>query len=128
MQSEPSLPNSDPGASLSYDLGRPGRIACTLPELDVPTSPLPPESALRRELRLPELSQPDLVRYFTRLSQRNYSVDTGFYPLGSCTMKHNPRAHEEIARQPGFAGLHPHQRETAQGALGLMFHLQQLLS
>jgi glycine dehydrogenase subunit 2 len=118
----------DPGATLSFDLSRPGRIACTLPELDVPAAPLPPEPALRRELLLPELSQPDLVRYFTRLSQRNYSVDTGFYPLGSCTMKHNPRVHEEIARQPGFAGLHPHQRETAGGALALMFDLQRLLA
>jgi len=123
----------DPGATLSFDLSRPGRIACALPELDVPQAPLPPESALRRDpdgrgLRLPELSQPDLVRYFTRLSQRNYGVDTAFYPLGSCTMKYNPRVHEDIARLPGFAGLHPHQRETAQGALALMFDLQRLLA
>ena len=123
----------DPGATLSFDLSRPGRIACVLPELDVPAAPLPPESALRRDrdgrgLRLPELSQPDLVRYFTRLSQRNYGVDTAFYPLGSCTMKYNPRVHEEIVRLPGFAGLHPHQRETAQGALALMFDLQRFLS
>ena len=123
----------DPGATLSFDLSRPGRIACALPELDVPAAPLPPESALRRDpdgrsLRLPELSQPDLVRYFTRLSQRNYGVDTAFYPLGSCTMKYNPRVHEEIVRLPGFAGLHPHQRETAQGALALMFDLQRFLA
>ena len=123
----------DPGATLSFDLSRPGRIACALPELDVPAAPLPPESALRRDpdgrgLRLPELSQPDLVRYFTRLSQRNYGVDTAFYPLGSCTMKYNPRVHEEIVHLPGFAGLHPHQRETAQGALALMFDLQRLLA
>jgi len=125
--------NADPGATLSFDLSRPGRIACALPELDVPQAPLPPESALRRDpdghgLRLPELSQPDLVRYFTRLSQRNYGVDTTFYPLGSCTMKYNPRVHEEIVRLPGFAGLHPHQRETAQGALALMFDLQRFLA
>jgi glycine dehydrogenase subunit 2 len=123
----------DPGATLSFDLSRPGRIACALPGLDVPAAPLPPESALRRDpdgrgLRLPELSQPDLVRYFTRLSQRNYGVDTAFYPLGSCTMKYNPRVHEDIVRLPGFAGLHPHQRETAQGALALMFDLQRLLA
>jgi glycine dehydrogenase subunit 2 len=127
------LAQPDPGATLSFDLSRPGRIACALPELDVPQAPLPPESTLRRDtdgpgLRLPELSQPDLVRYFTRLSQRNYGVDTAFYPLGSCTMKHNPRVHEEIVRLPGFAGLHPHQRETAQGALALMFDLQRLLA
>jgi glycine dehydrogenase subunit 2 len=125
--------NADPGATLSFDLSRPGRIACALPELDVPAAPLPPQSALRRDrdgrgLRLPELSQPDLVRYFTRLSQRNYGVDTAFYPLGSCTMKYNPRVHEEVVRLPGFAGLHPHQRETAQGALALMFDLQRLLA
>jgi glycine dehydrogenase subunit 2 len=118
----------DPGATLSFDLSQPGRIACSLPELDVPAAALPPESALRRELRLPELSQPDLVRYFTRLSQRNYGVDTRFYPLGSCTMKYNPRVNEDIAHLPGFAGLHPHQRMTAQGALGLMFDLQRLLA
>jgi len=123
----------DPGATLSFDLSQPGRIACALPELDVPAAPLPPEPALRRDpdgrgLRLPELSQPDLVRYFTRLSQRNYGVDTAFYPLGSCTMKYNPRVHEDIVRLPGFAGLHPHQRETAQGGLALMFDLQRLLA
>lgn len=123
----------DFGATLSFDLSRPGRIACALPELDVPAAPLPPESALRRDpdgrgLRLPELSQPDLVRYFTRLSQRNYGVDTAFYPLGSCTMKYNPRVHEDIVRLTGFARLHPHQRETAQGALALMFNLQRLLA
>ena len=118
----------DPGAILSFDLSRPGRIACALPELDVPPAPPLPEWALRRDLRLPELSQPDLVRYFTRLSQRNFSVDTGFYPLGSCTMKYNPRVNEDVGRLPGFAGLHPHQRETAQGALDLMFDLQRVLA
>jgi len=122
------LADRDPGATLSFDLSRPGRIACALPELDVPAAPLPPQSALRGELRLPELSQPDLVRYFTRLSQRNYGVDTGFYPLGSCTMKYNPRINEEAAHLPGFAGLHPHQLETAQGALALMYDLQRLLA
>src|SRR3972149_6336710 len=127
-QMKPGPTDSNPGAALSFDLSRPGRVACALPELDVPAAPLPPEPALRRDLRLPELSQPDLVRYFTRLSQRNYSVDTGFYPLGSCTMKYNPRVHEEIARLPGFAGLHPHQRDTAQGALALLFELQRLLA
>jgi glycine dehydrogenase subunit 2 len=127
-QMKPGITQPDPGATLSFDLSRPGRMACALPEPDVPPAPLPPQSALRRDLRLPELSQPDLVRYFARLSQRNYGVDAGFYPLGSCTMKYNPRVHEDIARLPGFAGLHPHQRETAQGALALMFDLQRLLT
>ena len=127
-QAKMDHPNADPGATLSFDLSRRGRIACALPELDVPAAPLPPESALRRDMRLPELSQPDLVRYFTRLSQHNYGVDTAFHPLGSCTMKYNPRVHEEIVRLPGFAGLHPHQRETAQGALALMFDLQRFLA
>src|SRR3990172_581316 len=77
--------NHDFGATLSFDLGRPGRIGCTLPPLDVPEAALPPAELLRDELPLPELSQLDVVRYFTRLSQRNYSIDTGFYPLGSCS-------------------------------------------
>ena len=117
------------GDRLSFDLSRPGRVAVTLPELDVPEAPLPPSELLRDELNLPELSQPGLVRYFTDLSRLNYCVDCGFYPLGSCTMKHNPKVHEELARLPGFAQLHPLQpAETAQGALALMFELQRLLA
>src|SRR3990172_8870769 len=92
----------DPGATLSFDLSRPGRIGCTLPPLDVPEAALPPKELLRDELSLPELSQLDVVRYFTRLSQRNYSIDTGFYPLGSCSMKYNPRINEDAARLPGL--------------------------
>ncbi len=80
---------------------------------------MPPSALLRDELDLPELSQPDLVRYFTNLSHLNYSVDTGFYPLGSCTMKYNPKVHEELARLPGFAQLHPLQpAETGAGRAG----------
>ena len=73
------------------DISKPGKIGCTLPELDVPPSELPPENLLRKELELPEVSEGELVRYFTALSQMNYGVDTGFYPLGSCTMKYNPK-------------------------------------
>jgi len=118
----------DVGAALSFDLSRPGRCGVDLPPLDVPeAAPLP--AALRRdELPLPEMSQPDVVRYFTRLSQRNYSVDTGFYPLGSCTMKYNPAVNEALAALPGFADAHPRQApEMVEGALALMFDLQQML-
>ncbi len=125
--SEPA--DYDFGAALSFDLSRPGRVGCKLPELDVPEAPLPPSDLLREELPLPELSQLDVVRHFTRLSQLNYSIDTGFYPLGSCTMKYNPKVNEEAAGLPGFAELHPMQpAETAQGALALMHGLQRLLA
>ena len=121
--------NDDFGATLTFDLSRPGRIGCALPALDVPESPLPPPELLRDDLPLPELSQLDVVRYFTRLSQRNFSIDTGFYPLGSCSMKYNPKVQEDIARLPGFAQLHPLQpSDTAQGALALMHGLQGLLA
>jgi glycine dehydrogenase subunit 2 len=87
-----------------------------------------PEELLRDELALPELSQLDVVRHFTRLSQLNYSIDTNFFPLGSCTMKYNPRVHEDIARMSGFADLHPQSEDVdAQGALQLMHELQQYL-
>ena len=120
---------TDFGATLSFDLSRPGRIGCTLPPLDVPEAPLP-EAALRRDdLTLPELSQLEVVRYFTRMSQRNYSIDTGFYPLGSCSMKYNPRLNEDVARLAGLSQLHPLQpAETAQGALALLHGLQRLLA
>jgi glycine dehydrogenase subunit 2 len=120
---------SDPGATLSFDLSRPGRIGCTLPALDVPEAAPPDASLLRDNLTLPEMSQLDVVRYFTRLSQLNYSIDTGSYPLGSCSMKYNPKINEDVARLPGFAQLHPMQsRETSQGALAMLFELQRLLA
>jgi glycine dehydrogenase subunit 2 len=119
----------DIGAVLSFDMSRPGRMACSPPALDVPEAPLPPSELLRSELSLPEISEPELVRYFTRLSQLNYGVDTGFYPLGSCTMKYNPKLHEEVGRLPGFAQAHPCQPpETVQGALKLMYELQAVLA
>jgi glycine dehydrogenase subunit 2 len=120
---------NDFGATLSFDLSRPGRSGALLPPLDVPEAALPDASLLRDEITLPELSQLDVVRYFTRLSQRNYSIDTGFYPLGSCSMKYNPRINEDAARLPGLAGLHPMQPpETAQGALALLYGLQCMLA
>src|ERR1700694_348102 len=99
---------TDFGATLSFDLSRPGRIGVLPPPLDVPEAPLP-RDLLRDDLRLPEMSQLDVVRYFTRLSQRNYNIDTGFYPLGSCSMKYNPKINEDAARIPGLAQLHPMQ-------------------
>ena len=114
---------------LLIEASRPGRIGCDLPESDVPSAALPDPSMLRKDLELPELSQLEVVRHFTRLSQLNYSIDTTFFPLGSCTMKYNPRVHEEIARMPGFADLHPLADEAdAQGALQLMFELQDWLA
>jgi glycine dehydrogenase subunit 2 len=112
---------------LIFEISRPGRCAAALPELDVPPADLP-AGLLRDDLPLPEVSELDLVRHYTRLSQMNYAVDTGFYPLGSCTMKYNPKINEQMARLPGFAHLHPYQsEETVQGALFLIYHLQEFL-
>jgi glycine dehydrogenase subunit 2 len=109
------------------DLSASGRQGIRYPEPDVPLAPLP-EGFLRQELPLPELSELDVIRHFTRLSQLNYSIDTGFYPLGSCTMKYNPKINEEIARLAGFAHIHPLQPiETIQGSLALMYQLQEWL-
>jgi glycine dehydrogenase subunit 2 len=112
-----------------YERSRPGRRAFTPPPLDVPQRPLDEllPSALRRAAapRLPEISEPEIVRHYNRLSKRNFDLDTGFYPLGSCTMKHNPKLHERLAALPGHAKLHPLQDpEHAQGALELMWRLQ----
>ena len=107
-----------------YEKSVSGRSGARLPVCDVPQTPLPPE-LLRRELDLPEVSELQVVRHYTRLSRRNFSIDTGFYPLGSCTMKYNPRLNEDVARLPGFAALHPRSdEESSQGALELMHRLQ----
>ncbi len=114
---------------LLMDQSKPGRTGCTVPALDVPESPLPPSALLRDDLPLPEVSERDIVSYFHRLSQLNYSVDEGFYPLGSCTMKYNPKWHEEVARLPGFAQAHPLQpEESVQGALQMMYEMQEMLA
>jgi glycine dehydrogenase subunit 2 len=115
-----------------YQRSKPGRRAFTPPELDVPERPLDEllPAALRRPEppRLPEVSEPEIVRHFNRLSKRNFDLDTGFYPLGSCTMKHNPKLHERVAALPGHAKLHPFQDPSrAQGALELMWRLQEAL-
>ncbi len=110
-----------------YELSSPGRTGVTFPTPDVPLSPLP-EGLLREELPLPELAEADVVRHFINLSKLNFSVDGGFYPLGSCTMKYNPKINEDTARLPGFAFTHPLQPiETVQGNLMLMFNLQEWL-
>jgi glycine dehydrogenase subunit 2 len=110
-----------------YELSSTGRVGVEFPKPDVPLSELPKEF-LRTELPLPELSEADVVRHFTHLSSLNYSVDTGLYPLGSCTMKYNPKINEVTARLPGFALTHPLQPEdTIQGNLALMYDLQEHL-
>jgi glycine dehydrogenase subunit 2 len=111
-----------------FERGAPGRRAFQCPALDVPAvDPAELLGALHRGSppRLPELSEPEIVRHYVRLSKRNFDLDSGFYPLGSCTMKHNPRLHERAAALPGHARLHPLQDpERAQGALELMWNLQ----
>ncbi len=115
-----------------FERSRPGRRAFTPPPLDVPERPLdeliPAELRRPGPAKLPEVSEPEIVRHFNRLSKRNFDLDTGFYPLGSCTMKHNPKLHERVAALPGHSRLHPLQRpEAAQGALELMWLLQRAL-
>ena len=107
-----------------------GRKGFRLPALDVPL-PAPMDASLLRDEppRWPEVSEVDVVRHFTRLSQWNYGIDLNLYPLGSCTMKHNPRINEDMAFQPGFAGIHPLQpTQTCQGALKLMQGLEDWLA
>jgi glycine dehydrogenase subunit 2 len=112
-----------------FEKSRPGRRAAVLPETDVPERSLEellPKQLLRSEPpRLPEMSEPEIVRHYNRISRRNFDLDTGFYPLGSCTMKHNPKLNERVAALPGHARLHPlTPPERAQGALELMWLLQ----
>ena len=116
-----------------YERSREGRRAFVGPELDVPARPidelLPAKLRRAEPPRLPEVSEPEIVRHYNRLSKRNFDLDTGFYPLGSCTMKHNPKLHERVAALPGHAKLHPLQHPSrAQGALELMWNLQQALA
>ena len=105
-----------------------GRRAITVPPPDVPLADLPPENMLRDDLPLPEVTEGDVVRYFSLLSQLNFSVDTQYYPLGSCTMKYNPKLNDEMASLPGLADIHPLQPdETVQGALHIIHELQEML-
>ena len=116
---------------LLSELSRPGRVGQQFapPEACEGATDDLPESALREALVLPELGELDVVRHFTHLSTMNHSIDAGFYPLGSCTMKYNPKVDEDVARLPGFAQIHPYQPEqSVQGALEVMLELQQLLA
>jgi glycine dehydrogenase subunit 2 len=116
-----------------FEKSKPGRRAAVLPASEVPEPPLEeliPAKLLREQPpRLPEVAEPEIVRHYNRLSRRNFDLDTGFYPLGSCTMKHNPRLNERVAALPGHARLHPAQDpKRAQGALELMWLLQESLA
>jgi len=114
---------------LVYEKSVPGRRAGRPPQPDLAIPELPGELRRAEPPRLPEVAEPDLLRHFTELSSRNFGIDTGFYPLGSCTMKHNPRVNERLAALPGFRDLHPLDDETqAQGALRLCFELQEALA
>ncbi|MCX5726820.1 MAG: aminomethyl-transferring glycine dehydrogenase subunit GcvPB [Candidatus Saganbacteria bacterium] len=113
---------------LLNELSSKERKGYSLPSLDVPEKnieDLVPQDLLREQLPLPELSEVDVVRHFTRLSQKNFGVDLGFYPLGSCTMKYNPKVNEEIAQLPGFTRIHPYQdQEQLQGILELLYNFE----
>jgi glycine dehydrogenase subunit 2 len=119
--------------ALIFEISRPGRIGYSLPPCDVPaekTEELIPEAYLRTvSPNLPEVSELDAVRHFTQLSQRNHGVDSGFYPLGSCTMKYNPKVNEQVSRMDGFTKIHPYQPEdTVQGSLDLMYAMDRMLA
>jgi glycine dehydrogenase subunit 2 len=115
---------------LIFEKSRPGRRAARIPHpRNLPRPEVPRELRRSRAPRLPELPEVEIVRHFTELTTRNFGIDTGFYPLGSCTMKYNPRVNERVAALPGFRDLHPHQdEEGAQGALELMHELQEILA
>jgi glycine dehydrogenase subunit 2 len=114
---------------LIYEKSKPGRTAYSFPRHDLPVPAVPADLQRAEPPRLPEVAEFQLVRHFTQLSTRNFGIDTGFYPLGSCTMKHNPRINERLALLAGFRDLHPLQEEEgAQGALELMWRLQEILA
>ena len=118
----------DFGAATAFDRGSPGRRAVAVPVWEGPAAPLPPAALLREGIRLPVLSQGEVVRYYTALSRRNFGIDSGPYPLGSCTMKYNPKVNDLIANLPGFAEAHPlADGGDIQGTLGILRELQQAL-
>src|SRR5687768_15841739 len=112
---------------LIHEFSKPGRRGVRFPEADVPVTEIP-VSIVRTKLDWPEVSEIDVIRHYTRVSQKNHAIDIDMYPLGSCTMKYNPKINEVVARLPGFANIHPYQPEsTVQGALQLMWELQEML-
>ncbi len=118
---------------LLFELSHPGRRGVVFPVADVPTRPeselIPPSLLAAEPPPLPELTEPDVVRHFTNLSTLNMSVDTHFYPLGSCTMKYNPKRNERLASLPGLVNLHPYQPdETIQGLLEMLYDLERMLA
>src|SRR5207245_3623786 len=113
---------------LIYERSRSGRRGLEVPRPDLPVPGVPEELARKEPPRLPELAEPEVLRHFTELSTRNFGIDTGFYPLGSCTMKYNPRVNERLVALPGFRDLHPLAGDAdAQGALELEWRLQEIL-
>ena len=116
---------------LIFEISKPGRSAVDITASDVPAVNI--ENAigkkyLRGDLDLPEVAEIDLIRHYTNLSRRNFGVDLGFYPLGSCTMKYNPKVNENVAALPGFTGIHPYAcAEFVQGNLQLMYGMQKYL-
>jgi glycine dehydrogenase subunit 2 len=114
---------------LIYERSQSGRRASSLPRYDLPAQEVPQELRRAEPPRLPEIAEPELIRHFSELASRNFGIDTGFYPLGSCTMKYNPRVNERVVALPGFRDLHPLQEEDgAQGALELEWRLQEILA
>lgn len=113
---------------LIFELSKQGRRGYSLPAAEVPAAEIPEELRRKSPLDMPEVTELDVVRHYTNLSRKNYGVDQGFYPLGSCTMKYNPKINEELASLSAFARLHPLQpASTAQGALAVYFHLEEML-
>lgn len=124
--------NNTQSTDLLFDMSRPGRRTHLLPACDVPSKPvksLIPDAALAdAPPPLPEIGEIDLIRHYNNLSTRNFSIDTNFYPLGSCTMKYNPKRHERFSALPSFAGVHPLQdEETSQGMLEMLWEMQNFL-
>lgn len=118
---------------LIFELSKPGRKGYNLPELDVEekdiNSFIPQEFISNEEVNFPEVSEVEVIRHYTNLSNKNYGLDTGFYPLGSCTMKYNPKINEDAARYNGFANVHPYQLEShSQGILQLMYEVDEALA
>ena len=114
---------------LIFERSKKGRVGITLPKTDIKGYALPKEHLTKRDLLLPEVSEVDVIRHYTNLSLKNYGVDRGIYPLGSCTMKYNPKINEELSKNPKFHNLHPLQPDvSSQGALELEYNLEKLLN